>query len=413
MANAWFVWTSDARLEAQLAAIRAAGEPLSLAELAREPIPPEQNAATFLRRAKADAEAMLNELWKVYEARQIPGPPLSPEEQKTFRAAFDAYPKVIPLLERAAACPDYDAQLDYTLPPREFLERSLDHVGHVRAFCRVLYCRALLLAAEGNRDEAVQTALTIFRLARHFDRYPMIVGYLVAIAVRRYAIDAANEALQSGPVSKEVRDALDAELARQERMEGYAWMIKSERTYGLDSFRTLPGRNFWLVLRGFWNWTESQYLDVMQGFLALAHDASPYRQAFQRIQEIRGKISTSRLGAFVQLIFPAMQAPPEAVTRTRALVRSLRALNALQVRASAGSDEVPKLSELGLSAETTTDPYTGEPLHVKKTPQGWLVYSVGKNFEDDGGKLDDTYTDVGVGPLPAAAKPEGKQETDR
>ena len=31
-----------------------------------------------------------------------------------------------------------------------------------------------------------------------------------------------------------------------------------------------------------------------------------------------------------------------------------------------GSDETPKLSELGLPIETTTDPFTGEPLHVKR-----------------------------------------------
>ncbi len=53
--NAWWVWTSDRRLEEQLAERRARGEPLSIAELARPPIPPERNAATWLRRAQADA----------------------------------------------------------------------------------------------------------------------------------------------------------------------------------------------------------------------------------------------------------------------------------------------------------------------------------------------------------------------
>ena len=57
-----------------------------------------------------------------------------------------------------------------------------------RSAARVLRYRATLLVAEGNRDEAVRTALLIFRLARHFDHNPMIVGYLVAIAVRGCAI---------------------------------------------------------------------------------------------------------------------------------------------------------------------------------------------------------------------------------
>lgn len=98
----------------------------------------------------------------------------------------------------------------------------------------------------------------------------------------------------------------------------------------------------------------------------------------------------------------------EAVVRTRAKIRCLRVLNALQTHVPAESDKAPKLSELGLPAATTTDPYTGEPLHVKKTPQGWLVYSVGKNFVDDGGKFDNEQSDIGVGPPLPADKPAEK-----
>ena len=90
----------------------------------------------------------------------------------------------------------------------------------------------------------------------------------------------------------------------------------------------------------------------------------------------------------------------------------LRVLNALQTHVAPGSDKIPRLSELGLPVETTTDPYTGEPLHVKKTPEGWLVYSVGPNIRDDGGKMggdDSPFTgDIGVGPPPPAVKPAGK-----
>ena len=82
----------------------------------------------------------------------------------------------------------------------------------------------------------------------------MLVSYLVALTIRGIAVESANWALQTGPVSKEVRQALDAELAIQERMEGYAWTIKSERAFGLDSFRRfIPLRNFWLYSRGYWN----------------------------------------------------------------------------------------------------------------------------------------------------------------
>jgi len=78
--------------------------------------------------------------------------------------------------------------------------------------------------------------------------------------------------------------------------------------------------------------------------------------------------------------------------------RSLRVLNALQARVPPGGDHVPDLTELGLPAEATIDPFNGKPLNVKRLPQGWMVYSVGRDGVDDGGKLD-WRTDIGAGPM--------------
>jgi len=150
----------------------------------------------------------------------------------------------------------------------------------------------------------------------------------------------------------------------------------------------MPYRNIWLVGRGLGNAGESAYLDEMEGFLALPIDSRPYREIEQLIGRIYSQTS-GRLAMFAQLLLPGLKASTQVVTQNRASIRCLRVLNALQVHGSAGSTEVPTLVELGLLTEATTDPFTGEPLHVKKTPQGWLVYSVGRNFTDDGGKLDD------------------------
>jgi len=406
VANAWFVWTTDIRLERQLEEIRKAGDPLSLAELARPPIPPEKNAATFLRRAEADTAAIekktmnLREAWGGWYG-------LPPEEQKAVEAVFAAHPKVIPLLAQAAACPDYDAQLDYTLPPQEFNAQLLDVLINFRSVARVLHSQAKLLMAEGKPDEAVRTALMIFRLSRHFEHSPTLSSYLSALAVRGAAIGCANLVLQSAPVSKEVRDTLDAELALQEHRGGHVWALKSDRAMALDFFRAQPRRNFWLYSRGIWNQRESDYLDMFQTILTMAHTISSYRQVRHAIDTIPWKawrtsdIPNASFGALVSNYVP--------ITRTWAMVRCLRVLNALQTRVPTGSDEVPKLSELGLPAETVTDPFTDEPLHVKNTPQGWLVYSVGMNLQDDGGKLDEPETgDVGVGPPPPAANTDEK-----
>ena len=94
---------------------------------------------------------------------------------------------------------------------------------------------------------------------------------------------------------------------------------------------------------------------------------------------------------------PSLIAAREPAERMRAMSRSLRVLNALQARINKNSDQLPKLSDLGLPLDATIDPYNGKPLHVRKSPSGWLVYSVGSNLTDDGGKLDGK-TDIGAGP---------------
>ena len=196
-------------------------------------------------------------------------------------------------------------------------------------------------------------------------------------------------------------------------MEGYAWTVKSERAFAVDSLRTFPDRDSWLVGRGVWNRRESAVLGWFAEWLALACDSSPYRQTARGISRLSAQASMQGLpqlpakvwGQPVDLL-PAIQAAHNAVTMSLARIRCLRVLNALQAHVPVGSNEVRKLTELGLPTEAVTDPYTGDPLHVKKLPQGWLVYSVGCDLQDDGGKLGNpVHGDVGVGPPPPIAKP--------
>src|SRR5262245_43087024 len=66
IANVLLVRSTGYRLEGRLSALRRAGEPLKIADLGREPIPPEKNADTFLRRAADDLQAIQKELEALY-----------------------------------------------------------------------------------------------------------------------------------------------------------------------------------------------------------------------------------------------------------------------------------------------------------------------------------------------------------
>ena len=390
--NAYYVWSTGTRLERRLGALRRAGDPVQIADLAREPIPPEKNADTSLRHAAADLDSIQEGLMALYPKSVNPTGTLSPTDRKGLEALFAAYPKVMPLLEQAADCPDYDPQLDVTRPPTRFLD--MERLSQHRLLHRVLRARSALLLSQGRSDEALATQILSLRLTRHWRREPMLIGFMVTAACESVAMEGMNEVLQGGPVSPSARRAIDAELALHDNLEGLRWALRSERAFSLSSVREIPGSGFWPT-RGFAN-------DLMSGLLGLydrhLQDTS---RPYARVVSAKGavwRLGDGPYGALITQLEPALTGAREPAERVRAMSRSLRLLNALQARVPPGVDRVLDLAELGLPAGATIDPYDGKPLHVKRLPEGWMVYSVGGNGVDDGGKLDGK-TDVGTGPI--------------
>ncbi len=252
MLCAYFVWSTSPQLLGRLVAIREAGDPIQLADLAHEPIPPEKNADAFLRRAADDLDAIQKELQAYYPKGGYPPETVAPADQDKLEKLFAAYPKVMPLLEQAADCPDNDPQLDCSLPTTRFLELYFKRPGEHRLINRVMLARSAWLLSKGRADDALATQLLTLRLTRLWRREPLMIGYLVTVACELAAMEGANRVLQAGAVSRSSRQALDTELALHDSMDGYNWALRSERAYSLSSIRELPFTAFWLT-RGFSN----------------------------------------------------------------------------------------------------------------------------------------------------------------
>jgi hypothetical protein len=369
---------------------------VQLADLASESIPPEQNADIFLNRAAGDLAAIQNELVAIFPRQAFPpSRPLTPSEKEQSRKVFVAYPRVMSLLEQAAACPGHAPQIDVGLPPSRFLEPLMDRVAKHRMLARVLRARTALLVSEGHFDEAVASSTLTLRLTRHWMREPLIIGYLTTLACQQVGIDGVNEALQAGMISPTARKALDAELALHEPLDNLRWALRSEQAFSLSSIREYPNAGLW-ISRGFVNNLQLSFLEEFEKAIQQVDTAYFEANAILNTKS-EGPSMLNPLKTLVTLLRPSLDASREATERNRALFRCLRVLNALQAKGAPASDATPRLVDLGLPASATIDPYSGEPLHIKKLPEGWSVYSVGKNLIDDGGTLDKSM-DVGIGP---------------
>jgi len=109
------------------------------------------------------------------------------------------------------------------------------------AVTATLQAGSQLQLGDGEPEKALETCIAMLGITRLAEKEPLMSGYLVALACRGIAIRSANHVLRSAIISSNDRDLLEAELARQESVEGYEWMLKTERVVGLETFQSLAG----------------------------------------------------------------------------------------------------------------------------------------------------------------------------
>jgi hypothetical protein len=384
-------WQANSQLDKHLSAIRAADEPITLADLQGESVPPAENAITHLLLVEKEVQAITSDLGTVLNDGPYRDSGRLNEEGATLvRSAFQTYADVVPQLERAIACSHYVPTHDFTAQHPVVLNSVMQAVGHSRSVARVLMLRADLLMYDGQLDEAMKTCLLALQFARHLEREPFAVGFLISLAVREGTLQKINDILIDGPISDENCSRLEAELARDDGSQGFEWCIQTERVYGLASFRGMQISKLplWYVKN-----READYLELMA--LELELGSSPKYLIASGLSGQQTRVASSN-ETLVQMFYPALPAIREALDRTRAFGRCLYVLSAFQRQAVDAQGDTFDVDDLGLDENLTIDPYTGKPLMIKNTGQGWIVYAVGGDGKDDGGKIDGQ--DVGVGP---------------
>jgi hypothetical protein len=391
----WMI-ASGGRLEAKLKAVRDAGDPVTLPDLAHPATKGLlRNAAEPLGDARKDIHAMLPQLYAVMEGDDYKTGKLTDEDRKKLKDLFDANAAVLKLLEKAGDYGMYRPKIDYNAKPDEVTAAVAGDAPDFRAVINLLQVRSRLQLAEGQRREALQTCLLMFRLARLSDGSLFLINHLVTCALRAVAVECTNRVLRSGPVADADHDALEAELARHDGHEGFIKALKNERALGVSSYDAMKN----LLNAGFMNDDECFYLDLVQEQIDLA--PKPYAEFLKAVKTFQATAGITT--PLANQVFPALQKVREAHERTRGLVRCLRVFNALQKAGIKPADGEPKLSDLKLAAAATIDPFTDKPLGVKIVDGQFVIYTVGPDLVDDGGDLAN-HKDFGVGPLAVEEK---------
>ena len=414
----WAIY-SRSSLSGRIEAIRAAGCPATIPDLAPKPIPAEDDAAAQLAAVAERFDEFAREQGRfyktpaglAYEERRVRNEAAALEELAAIRAIVEQYPDLDAAIERAASRQAYASRLDFSLPQPQFLQAMIDRSSDIRTVARFVQWQMELAIAEGRSDMAAEKGIQLLRLAALYDAEPGLNHSLVAMVVRQHAASGIYDALvadENHSVTPELRRQLDLELIRFDPQETLRHAITTERACVISAVQAHIGGMSAIVANTVGLPMKAIYvesIDVIEPVLELVDQ--PWHETFAPSNQnvLQG---TAGLGVFASQMASAFKAQFDAAHRTSAVLRSLRAFNALQRYAEEHGAEAAGLADLQLPAEATVDPFTGKPLIAKSVDGSWSVYSVGKDGVNDGGEFA-TPKDSGVGPSkPVAVSPEAE-----
>lgn len=403
-------YVSGRKLEHALNKIKQAGEPITLAEMAPPEIPDSENAAIplevaalLMKQNRTNDDLNDKQFYRI--VKDYCDDPLDTEKKEQAVAALsqliEKNQDVLEYLNRAAALGKCRFNIDYTSDnPFSIL---LPHLSPLRISAKLLSAEALLLAATDRPDQALAAVEKAFILANYLKDDPILIDTLVQIAIHEIATKRLEEILQLASSSPERCRELIKEVIRSRRAINITNAFMSERVLPIKTFESIrsgkiplrklralvdvKGNILWSlekILPDFLlNYNELYCLDMMNKMVRASR--MPYSKELGNAME-NEVTNTSGIFFIAKSILPSVYKVKLVETRNKARLGAAEiGLRLIIYRAEKG--KLPDtLDELGV--EIPLDPFTGKGFIYRQRDGGFIVYSVGENEVDDGGKLD-------------------------
>ncbi|MCI0458127.1 MAG: hypothetical protein L0Z62_14280 [Gemmataceae bacterium] len=321
--------------------------------------------------------------------------------------------------------------------PGNLLGVLLPSVQKCRELARALSARAMLHLGEGRYDEAWQDLLTMHRLGRHVGKGGTLIEGLVGVAIDHIASAADLTYLDRAKLSaQQLRDRL-RDLQQLPPLPAMADKVAlSERFMFLDIVMMLDRQGFkelaQLGVGGIGDLSEKEkklladinwdlalrnanrmYDRLAAGMRAKDH-ATREKQLNQLEDEIkklkaslgaqddlgrfilrRGKTPEARGKVFgdilITLLMPALRKVQQARDRNEQIQNNLHLAFALGIYQREHKRYPKTLADLAPKylAQIPRDVFSGQALIYRPSEKGYLLYSVGPNGIDEGGRYYD------------------------
>jgi len=387
------------QLQARMDAIRAAGYPVTCAELDEWHSIPEDvdNAAhlildaTSCYREPAETESL-----PVVGRGEIPGRTESfSEEAGNLIAQFLAANKeALELLDEAASIEYSRYPVDY----REGMHRVLFSLREIKSCALLARLEAVWRAECSDPKGAVESVLSVFGLSSSLAKEPMVICQFVRISCNANAVLTVERVINRIALTDEQLVELGGAVIGGEQGSGMSRAFVGERCEVLSVFRrpeSFDFEDFGLERRhvvgiqvqqrlGLVDKAAIVYLDLMADYIETmrlpGHERKKAAEAIDARGEAEWVSSMPFRPSFARVITIDL--------RMIAQLRTARAGLAVErYRLAAGKlpDALGEVVPAYLDA-VPRDPFGGAELRYKRLEKGYVVYSIGQDGSDDGGR---------------------------
>jgi hypothetical protein len=415
LARLYWSFQAQARLEAVQLDIRNAGLPTTTAEILPANIPEQDNAAPLLEQAVALLKA-LKERDDFIDA--VPGsssPERSPDLFDAERLAALRAQMALPEAQQALSLLREASARRYAVFSRDYSQGLAMDLGPVTNFLdcsRFLGTAAWLSAQDGQTKAAAEDLNAISRLADFVLTGPVLIDWLVGLAIDLQSVTMTAAALSAMPEDSFKAQEWSTLAAQWEQhgakaTRGLQRVIDGERilaggwifdrvlrnqeslaevitSINLDSDENRDNRGmrltFWCYQHPFRPLLIDDHAAYLRFMLALRQAASdPLRP--ETSSELNADIP--RTAIFTRLAAPGLEGILERTAEYRVLLQLGQTGLALEdFRAQNGSYPLT-LEKSGLSREMIEDSFSEQPFVYRPTERGVLLYSLGRNRIDD------------------------------
>jgi len=325
--------------------------------------------------------------------------------------------KSLETLREAAQRPCYwssyqksgEAELMVTLMPS-----VMKALRGYKNLARAMQWQILLEAYNGNVDSALRDCAILQRICNHLQGQGLMVEQLVGVAIEALAHDVIFAVLQKVDVPADTLQSVQQQLQKQFSQQYPVISLEGEKVFWYDQIQrtfTDDGKGDGRVLSRGLPYVVRDWKDGLWGLLTFSY---PSRQEFvaktdeyfEQVDQLfeetpwdlhnkdaladKWNQALNQASLMLKILVPAHERIGQISWRMktgREALLTVLAIMRYQKNAGQYPENLIELVSAGYLNSLPMDPFGGRPLVYRKTEDGFVLYSLGMDFDDDSGRL--------------------------